>query len=217
MKTKRKASTPSRRLARTARTAEMKVNIKWPKGAETRLRTIGTLAGSAADNLNKLATAQRALHESLRDFNLQVEPAGITEPRFANLDENGTPTIGKHVAVRDARTGLEWSADIIGEANWADAKKLVSGCRLLGMSDWRLPTVQELLGLIDYSRCDPAVDPAHFIGERGWTWSSTPYAGNPSGGAWCVGLRSGDSGWCGQGFHDRVRAVRASQVHGLTE
>jgi hypothetical protein len=140
----------------------------------------------------------------------------VATARFTNLDKDGKPTTGEHVAVRDNTTGLEWSAGIIGEANWADAKKLASDCKLLGKSDWRLPTVQELAGLIDYDRYDPAVDPAHFKGEFGWTWSGTPYKGD-SGFAWGVSLRGGGVSWGYQSSHDHVRAVRAGQQLGLTE
>lgn len=144
--------------------------------------------------------------------------AGDSSIRFINLDEDGHyNNSNPRVAVLDIRTGLEWSADIIGTANWKDAQKLAGECRLLGHSDWRLPTVQELLGLIDYGRHGPAVDPAHFTGEFGWTWSGTPYAGDPSGCAWGVGLRGGNACWSGQGSRGHVRAVRASQSHGLTE
>jgi hypothetical protein len=134
----------------------------------------------------------------------------VADARFTNLDANGKPTSGDHVAVRDNTTGLEWSAGIIGEANWADAKKLVADCKLLGKTDWRLPTVKELAGLIDYDRYDPAVDPAHFKGEFGWTWSGTPYKGD-SGYAWLVFLHYGSVYWLLQSIRGRVRAVRAGQ------
>ena len=92
--------------------------------------------------------------------------------------------------MHDHQTGLEWSAGIIGESSWTDAQKLAAGCTLLGKRDWRLPTVQELLTLVDYERCDPAVDPAFFRGPFGWTWSGTPAAG-ASGCAWSVSLVDG--------------------------
>lgn len=121
---------------------------------------------------------------------------------------------GEHVAVHDHQTGLEWSAGIIGESSWTDAQKLAAGCTLLGKRDWRLPTVQELLTLVDYERCDPAVDPAFFRGPFGWTWSGTPAAG-ASGCAWSVSLVDGFSSRDYRSSHDHVRAVRAGQALAL--
>lgn len=138
----------------------------------------------------------------------------IAEPRFVRLASDGDAWLdtsdGEHVAVRDHLTGLEWSAGTIGEAGWEGAKKLATDCTLLGKNDWRLPTVQELLGLVDYERWDPVVDPEFFRGPYGYTWSSTSRKG-PSGYAWDVGLGNGNSGWSGQSSLHRVRAVRAGQ------
>jgi hypothetical protein len=145
-------------------------------------------------------------------------PVPAQGSRFTRLAADGTPMVcskDEHVAVHDAETGLIWSADSLGEANWADAKKLTAGCQLMGKEDWRLPTVKELLSLIDYERYDPAVVPDFFRGSFGWTWSSTA-AKHPSGYAWFVDL---DGGYSGRGNVDspgRVRAVRAGQSLGLT-
>jgi hypothetical protein len=145
-------------------------------------------------------------------------PAPASASRFTRLAFDGTPMVcskEEPVAVHDAETGLIWSADSLGEANWADAKKLTAGCRLMGKEDWRLPTVKELLSLIDYERYDPAVDPEYFRGSYGWTWSSTA-AKEPSGCAWDVSLGDGGSGRSSVGGRSHVRAVRAGQSLGLT-
>jgi hypothetical protein len=145
-------------------------------------------------------------------------PAAARASRFTRLAFDGTPMVcskEEQVAVHDAETGLIWSADSLGEANWADAKKLTAGCRLMGKEDWRLPTVKELLSLIDYERFDPAVDPEYFRGSYGWTWSSTA-AKEPSGYAWLVSLDVGLSNRDGVDFRNHVRAVRAGQSLGLT-
>lgn len=134
--------------------------------------------------------------------------------RFTNLDAQGKPTTGEHVAVRDNLTGLEWSAAPLAsgkDMNHADAMRACAALDLAGHKDWREPTIQELLSIIDYGRKDPAVDPAHFKGPYGWTWTSTPYAGNPSGAAWFVDLVSGLSGWFSHYYGCLARAVRAGQ------
>jgi hypothetical protein len=134
-------------------------------------------------------------------------PVAKPTTRFTRLMVSGQ---SEHVAVYDAHTNLTWSAGVIGEGTWQEAQKLAADCRLLGQEGWRLPTIQELLALIDYDRYDPVVDPDLFRGPYGWTWTSTISA-LPSGCARCVSLGNGGSCIDLQGDRFRVRAVRAGQ------
>ncbi len=44
---------------------------------------------------------------------------------------------------------------------------------LCGASDWRLPTIDEMVSIVDYSRANPAYDVNWFPNSRAiWTWSS---------------------------------------------
>ena len=117
--------------------------------------------------------------------------------------------------VHDARTGLIWSRATLpaGRRNWKDAQKAAATCTLGGFSDWRLPTVQELLSIVDYERTQPAIDPV-FECEDSWYWTGTPCAGSPSFYAWLVSFRYGYSGWGYQGLEGFVRAVRPGQLIG---
>ena len=134
-------------------------------------------------------------------------PVAKRTTRFTRLMVSGQ---SEHVAVYDAHTNLTWSAGIIGEGTWQEAQKLASDCRLLGQQGWRLPTIQELLSLIDYDRYDPVVDPDLFRGPYGWTWTSTTSA-LPSGFARVVLLCYGISTVNHQYDRLHVRAVRAGQ------
>ena len=49
-----------------------------------------------------------------------------------------------------------------------------------GHADWRLPTVQELVSLVDYTRHDPAIDPAFEHTVSYYYWSSSTYAFSPN-------------------------------------
>ena len=111
--------------------------------------------------------------------------------------------------VHDARTGLIWSRATLsgGRRNWQHAQNAAAACTLGGFSDWRLPTVQELLSIVDYERTEPAIDPV-FECKDGWYWTGTPYAGSPSDYAWFVNFRGGNSGWLNQEYEGFVRAVR---------
>jgi hypothetical protein len=209
-------ATPRRRTSSASKT-NVKVHIKWPKGTMARLMRVGTLAARAANNINLLTSAQEGLHRSLERATVAAEPVAFTGPRFTNIGADGKSTTGEHVAVYDQKTGLTWMAYPLQDGkdlNHADAMKACGEVDLFGHADWRAPTIEELLSIIDYSRNDPAVDPAHFKGPYGWTWTSTPYKGS-SGGAWHVDLRYGSSSWDCQNLHDLVRAVRAGQPLGL--
>ncbi len=117
--------------------------------------------------------------------------------------------------VTDTLTGLQWTRANVagGPMNWAAAKKAAEAVTLGGHSDWRLPTIRQLLSIVDYERSNPAIDPA-FECDSAWYWSSTPYKVSPGGYAWIVYFGNGDSGWYGRTDGYRVRAVRAGQVVG---
>lgn len=117
--------------------------------------------------------------------------------------------------VSDALMGLVWTRETLagGGRKWADAKQAVADCRIGGFADWRLPTIKELLSIVDYERTEPAIDSA-FQCESAWYWSATPLASSPSDCAWGVVFGSGFSYWSLQGNEGFVRAVRPGQIVG---
>ena len=138
-------------------------------------------------------------------------------PRFINLDASGKPTTGEHVAVYQTETGLIWTAAPLrdgADLSHTEAVQAATEVRLLGHSDWRAPSIRELLSIIDYDRFDPAVDAAHFKGPYGWTWTGTT-AKAPAGYAWYVGLDDGYSLRLHQDGRVRALAVRVGQQLGL--
>ena len=80
----------------------------------------------------------------------------------------------------DAHTGLDWLASSAQEHTHANAEAYCKALADLGHSDWRLPTIRELLALVDYDQRNPAVDRAiaHLV-KAEWHWSSSPVPGNP--------------------------------------
>jgi hypothetical protein len=142
-------------------------------------------------------------------------------PRFTKLAADGTEWMdaqdGEHVATYDRQTGLTWSAAPLEggkDMDHATAMKACASLDLLRHKDWRAPTIQELLSIVDYERFDPAVNTEFFKGPYGWTWSST-IAKSPSVYAWYVSLYDGYSLRYLQSIHARVRAVRAGQALSL--
>ena len=118
-------------------------------------------------------------------------------------------------AVFDKKTGLMWTKANVGSKalNWKDAKAAAEAVRIGDSTDWRLPTIQELLTLVDYDRHDPAIDPV-FKCDSTWYWTSTPAASSPADCAWIVRFHDGHSSWYYQDGESRVRAVRVGQLIG---
>ena len=115
--------------------------------------------------------------------------------------------------VIDHLTGLMWDRQTMpgGRMSWAKAKEACSLRDLGGYTDWRLPTIRELLTIVDYERHEPAIDTNAFECEASWYWSSTPLASSPGDYAWGVGFDNGYAFWSGQSDDGFVRACRAGQ------
>lgn len=90
----------------------------------------------------------------------------------------------------------------------------VNAASLCGHHDWRMPTVQELEGIADLGRSNPAIDPTYFPNTLNSTfWSGSPLAGySPSQGyspyAWHVSFVYGDPYNIFRNFSLSVRLVR---------
>jgi Protein of unknown function (DUF1566) len=115
--------------------------------------------------------------------------------------------------VLDRTTGLEWSRENVpgGTMNWKAAQEACAKLSLGGHSDWRLPTIRELLTLVDYERHNPSIDIEAFKCESSYYWTSTPLHSSPGVYAWVVDFHYGFASWSNQDNDLYVRAVRASQ------
>jgi hypothetical protein len=96
--------------------------------------------------------------------------------------------------VTDPQTRLMWEQGLCPTRyTWEDAMTVriaaLNGAALGGYTDWRLPTVQELVSLVDYARYSPAIDPVSECQSYGY-WSATTYQVYPSY-AWIVNFNVG--------------------------
>lgn len=102
--------------------------------------------------------------------------------------------------VQDVTTGLMWEGKeasgpragdrLITQLQSASYVYEVNSQRLCGFNDWRVPDVEELQGIVDYSKAwpDPMVNTAWFpntLAERHWTSSSDQYSNY-----WVVSFRN---------------------------
>lgn len=181
-------------------------------------------------------TCKRAVLKACRRGDLSVCAEGATlvcasppppTPATTGYMDNGDGTI------TDLETGLMWEKksddesihDKDTEYFWDDAVAVhvagLNNASFAGYTDWRLPSVKELLSIIDYEQLDPAVNSVFHSGcVTGCTvttcsctrsffyWSSTSGAAGPFN-AWYVDFNAGLVGAIGKpSFLHKVRAVR---------
>ena len=110
--------------------------------------------------------------------------------------------------VHDTTTGLTWQREVPpGRYSHAEALAYAASLKLAG-GGWRLPTVAELVSIVDLSRYNPAIDEEAFPNTPSdWFWSATPLAGGSSS-AWYVNFSSGYVNNYDVTYTIRVRCVR---------
>ena len=87
----------------------------------------------------------------------------------------------------------------------------VNAVGLCGATDWRLPTITELKGIVNNGGVNPSIDTLYFPNTESTNyWSSSPYASD-GGRAWLVGFNNGDGGYGNRNSNNRVRLVRSGQ------
>ncbi len=113
--------------------------------------------------------------------------------------------------VRDRATGLMWqqsgSMQIIYKKKQVYFKEL-NGKRFAGYSDWRLPTIEELMSLMERKEVNNLyIDPVFVFGSKQvWCWSADK---RPSGSVWFAFFIIGGADWSTiEPFH-YVLAVRS--------
>ncbi|MEO8466283.1 MAG: DUF1566 domain-containing protein [Gammaproteobacteria bacterium] len=168
--------------------------------AELRSTIVRRIESAPRHELASIVSALCA-HDDVAELVQTVRPAAAGE-RF---ERRGAGTL------LDTTSGLEWTRqNVPGDSmNWEAAKEASAKLELDG-GNWRLPTIKELLTLVDYERHDPAIDPA-FECKPNWYWTATPYAPSPGVYAWGVSFSYGNAYYFNRGNYGFVRAVRGGQ------
>ena len=103
--------------------------------------------------------------------------------------------------VNPTQTEMDAITNSIGYRNSVNASALC------GFTNWRLPTKDELLGIV-LSGAKPTIDATWFPNtQAGYYWSLTPVADNSSV-AWGVYFENGDVGYYSRDYASYVRLVR---------
>lgn len=125
------------------------------------------------------------------------------------------PSVHNGNAFRTWSTGDPWNFDGTAKTEFIDVLNDVSGggaACFAGHCDWRLPTIEELSGIVDRSagQCGGGCGPCSTIPD-GWSpngyWSSSTKADDPDY-AWGVGFYDGDVDYNEKDAGRLVRAVR---------
>jgi len=111
--------------------------------------------------------------------------------------------------ITDNKTSLVWQQEDDGKRrNWDEANEYAKGLELGGYSDWRLPTVAELVSIVDYSQYNPAIDTAFFPDTKfSYYWAGTTNAINTDY-AYDVYFSDGYMGSSSKSGNGYVRCVR---------
>lgn len=80
----------------------------------------------------------------------------------------------KKDVVVDRFSKLMWQRDDDGiKKTWKEAEKYCKELRLNGYKDWRLPSIDELVSIVDKKKFSPAIDTKVFKCKNSYYWSST--------------------------------------------
>lgn len=110
-------------------------------------------------------------------------------------------------------TSAPTQSQIDADTNSVGFKNAVNATSLCGATDWRLPSADELQGIVDYGVAipGPAIDVAWFQNTQGnLYWSSSPNAFDPMS-AWIVAFNNGALITNSRGYARYIRLVRAAQ------
>ena len=156
----------------------------------------------------------RSLYQSQDGHRTSVNPISYSEVPAA-----AGGTYPRTECVRDNVTGVVWEGKNAVEPRSAGATmpyaavaayvNYVNSIALCGFTNWRLPTIHELLSIVHYGVSNPAINTEWFPNStRERYWSSTPSVVSSSPQNWVMDFLDGDLDRVHRGSSVRVRLVR---------
>ena len=135
--------------------------------------------------------------------NISAQQAPAISSRFV---DNGDGT------VTDNTLRLMWSKETNSSrnVNHEKATQICAELALAGHTDWRLPTREELLSIVDLTKHDPAVDKERFPDTQSAPYWTSTLCAWASSYAWIVNFYYGYASYYHRGDgYALVRAVRS--------
>ena len=112
--------------------------------------------------------------------------------------------------VTDSASALMWQDDMNVQfiaKSWKDADGYCRSLDLDGHKDWRLPSLEELLTIVDYAKSSPAIEASFAYSAFEYYWSASAYSLDKNY-AWAVRFSDGYTGKSDINFDNNVRCVR---------
>ena len=113
--------------------------------------------------------------------------------------------------LQDPRTNLMWEdTPHVREAKIRQPRSVIycKELRVGGFEDWRLPTIKELLTIVDYTRISPAILRAFsYVEDESFYWTKTHVADEDDA-FWGVNFKRGYSSKASEYYDRYVRCVR---------
>ena len=120
-------------------------------------------------------------------------------------------SIAETTIVNDPSTNLMWEDTKHAEDEQVTYLQANSYCNALKLgehNDWRVPTIKELLSIVDYARHEPAtLKEFKRVDQDKLYWSSTEYTNKPTE-FWGIVFENGNTDNASAIYHRRVRCVR---------
>ena len=142
----------------------------------------------------------------------QYEELGYCKPQSFTVQ-----TISDQKIVIDNNTNLIWQQTIpTTKYTWGDAIRYCNELIYAGYSSWRLPTINELMTIVNRSRYDPTINTTYFPNTPGkyfWSYSKSKYTDNlPDTHAWLVDFYRGITNTNNIGYENKVRCVSGDSL-----
>jgi len=114
-----------------------------------------------------------------------VRGSSFFETSFAEYINN------EKVVVKDLNLGLYWQKEHSEKITWTAALEYCENLDYAGFNDWRLPNINELKGLIDYTKYNPGSIFPEMVSDVFWSASSLVLDGRYS---WFTDFKYGRAG-----------------------
>jgi len=135
---------------------------------------------------------------------------------FWSADPSERLTVVSPDRARDTSANLEWQRADDGQVRtWESAVQYCNDLMLDGLRGWRLPTIEELQTIIDYTRHHPVLNTETFNDRWSKYWSQTPVASHPDG-VWLADFEVGRVTWLYTNDSSYARCVRARETYPLS-
>ncbi len=118
--------------------------------------------------------------------------------------------INRNAVVLDKKNAIYWQDNLFTQKSsedWDDAVEYCDKLVLNTMDKWRLPTFNELLSIVDYTRVNPAINPIFDYVNEGTYWTSVDFSASPSR-AWTIDFRTGKTYYSYKTTNHTVRCVK---------